>query len=351
MALENWKKIRVALVGCGRIAKNHFKALGNFKDEIEVVAVCDPIPEARQPYEKLGVIEAFEDFHDMLQSIELDLVILCTPTGLHAKHAIAASKKGIHVVSEKPMATNIKDGIEMVKAAKAASKNLFVVKQNRTNPPLVLLKRAIDEGRFGAVKMVHINVFWSRPQSYYDQAEWRGTWEMDGGAFMNQASHYVDLLGWLFEKAHSVHAFTTRTREIEAEDTGVVNIKLKNGALASMAVTMLTFPKNLEGSITVLGETGSARIGGVAVNEIQVWDFETGYDYDSEIKDVNYSTNSIYGFGHPRYYKNVVDTILGKDMPHTDGESGLVSLELIEAIYRSAKTGKEVLLPLEANNE
>jgi UDP-N-acetyl-2-amino-2-deoxyglucuronate dehydrogenase len=182
---------------------------------------------------------------------------------------------------------------------------LLVVKQNRRNPTLQLLKRAITEKRFGKIHMVHINVFWNRSQEYYDQAAWRGTWEFDGGAFMNQASHYVDLLEWLIGPIDKVHAMMSTARNIEVEDTGVVNIKWRNGALGSMSVSMLTYPKNFEGSITILGEKGTVRIGGVAVNDIQHWKFSETKDYDHEIKNANYQTNSVYGFGHMLYYQNV----------------------------------------------
>jgi UDP-N-acetyl-2-amino-2-deoxyglucuronate dehydrogenase len=193
------------------------------------------------------------------------------------------------------MATRWEDGVRMVKACDKAGVKLLVVKQNRRNPTLQLLKRAIIEKRFGKIHMVHLNVFWTRSQEYYDQASWRGTWEYDGGAFMNQASHYVDLLEWLIGPIDKVQAMMSTTRNIEVEDTGVLNIKWRNGALGSMSVTMLTYPKNLEGSITVLGEKGTVKIGGVAVNDIQHWEFEEPKDYDSEIKSANYQTTSVYG--------------------------------------------------------
>ena len=236
----------------------------------------------------------------------------------------------------------------MVRACDENNVRLFVVKQNRRNSTLQLLKRAITEKRFGKIYTVHLNVFWTRPQEYYDQAKWRGTWELDGGAFMNQASHYVDLLEWLIGPVDSVQAMLgTLARDIEVEDTGVLNVKWRNGALGSMAVTMLTYPKNLEGSITILGEKGTVRVGGVAVNEIQNWDFSDKRDYDDQVDNANYETTSVYGFGHPLYYKNVVDVMLGKAEPEVDGREGLKSLELLIAAYLSARDGKTVSLPLE----
>jgi UDP-N-acetyl-2-amino-2-deoxyglucuronate dehydrogenase len=236
----------------------------------------------------------------------------------------------------------------MVRACDEAKVRLFVVKQNRCNATLQLLKRAMTEKRFGRIHMVHINVFWTRPQSYYDQGNgWRGTWEFDGGAFMNQASHYIDLLDWLIGPVASVQAMVSTTRDIEVEDTGVMNVRWRNGALGSVAVTMLTYPKNLEGSITILGEYGTVRIGGVAVNEIQHWEFAEPRDYDELVRSASYETTSVYGFGHPLYYKNVVDVLRGEAEPETDGREGLKSLEILIAAYLSARDGKTVSLPLE----
>jgi len=224
---------------------------------------------------------------------------------------------------------------------------LFVVKQNRRNRTLQLLKQSMDKGRFGRIYMVGVNVFWTRPQSYYDSAAWRGTWEFDGGAFMNQASHYVDLLDWIVGPVESVMAYTgTLARNIEVEDTGVAALKWRNGAMGTISVTMLTYPKNMEGSITLLGEKGSVRIGGVAVNEIKHWEFDSADPMDAQIADASYGTTSIYGFGHPLYYRNVIDTLRGNAAAETDGREGLKSLELLIALYLSARDGKRVNLPL-----
>ena len=273
--------------------------------------------------------------------------MICTPSGIHAEQTELCAKHGVNVMTEKPMATRWSDGVRMVKICDKAGVRLFVVKQNRRNPTLQLLKRAIKENRFGKIHMVHLNVFWSRPQEYYDQAPWRGTWEFDGGAFMNQASHYVDLLEWLIGPIDKVQAMMSTTRDIEVEDTGVLNVKWRNGALGSMSVTMLTYPKNLEGSITILGEKGTVRIGGVAVNDIQHWEFDEPKDYDDEVKEANYQTTSVYGFGHSLYYSNVVEVLRGNTEPETDGREGLKSLEILIAAYLSARDGKTISLPLE----
>jgi len=292
-------------------------------------------------------VNGYLDLEQMLKSEELDLIAICTPSGIHANQTELCAKYGINVMTEKPMATRWQDGVRMVKACDEAAVRLFVVKQNRHNDTLRLLKRAILEKRFGKIHMVHLNVFWTRPQEYYDQAEWRGTWEFDGGAFMNQASHYVDLLDWLIGPIDKVQAMMSTTRDIEVEDTGVLNVKWRNGALGSMSVTMLTYPKNLEGSIVILGEKGTVRVGGVAVNEIQHWEFDESKDYDDQVKDANYQTTSIYGFGHPLYYKNVVEVLQGDTEPETDGREGLKSLEVLIAAYLSARDNNTVSLPLE----
>jgi UDP-N-acetyl-2-amino-2-deoxyglucuronate dehydrogenase len=225
---------------------------------------------------------------------------------------------------------------------------MFVVKQNRRNATLQLLKNAIENKRFGKIYMVNINVFWTRPQAYYDTAKWRGTWEFDGGAFMNQASHYVDLIDWLIGPLESLQAYTaTLARDIECEDTGVISLRWRNGALGSMNVTMLTYPKNLEGSITILGEKGTARIGGVAVNEVQHWEFAEPQPEDELVQQASYQTTSVYGFGHPLYYENVIKVLRGEAEPETDGREGLKSLEVLIATYLSARDGKRIALPLE----
>jgi UDP-N-acetyl-2-amino-2-deoxyglucuronate dehydrogenase len=342
------RRIRVAVVGCGRISKNHFGSIESYPDDLELVAVCDSDPAVLGQHATRYGVPAFLAIEQMLRETQLDAVILCTPSGLHPDQAVMAARRGVNVVSEKPMATKWSDGLRMVKACDEAGVRLFVVKQNRRNSTLQLLKRAVSDGRFGQIHLVQVNVFWTRPQSYYDQGGgWRGTWEFDGGAFMNQASHYVDLLEWIVGPVEKVHAMMSTTRQIEAEDTGVLNIKWRHGAVGSMSVTMLTYPNNLEGSITILGEKGTARIGGVAVNEIQAWDFTDECEYDRGIKDANYQTSSVYGFGHPLYYRNVIDVFRGLSAPETDGRQGLKSLEVLVAAYLSARDGRAVSLPLD----
>lgn len=341
------RKIRMAVVGCGRISKSHFASIERHSDDIELVAVCDVDSQVLAEHTTKYRVPGYRLLDEMLKTERLDMVVLCTPSGTHPDQAVAAARHGVHVMTEKPMATRWGDGVRMVRACDEAGVRLFVVKQNRLNTTLQLLKRAVEERRFGKIHMVHLNIFWSRPQSYYDQAEWRGTWEFDGGAFMNQASHYVDLLDWLIGPVEKVQAMMSTARDIEVEDTGVLNVKWRSGTLGSMSVTMLAYPQNLEGSITILGEKGTVRVGGVAVNDIQIWQFSELRDYDQQIKEASYQTTSVYGFGHPLYYKNVVDVIRGYAEPETDGREGLKSLEVLIAAYLSARDGRTVSLPLE----
>lgn len=342
------RKIRIAIVGCGRISKNHFGSIEKHNDDMELISVCDTDYAVLKEHQDKYGVPGYQNLEEMLEKEELDIVSICTPSGIHPGQVIMAANKGIQVITEKPMATRWKDGMRMVQACDEAGVRLFVVKQNRRNTTLQLLKRAVDEKRFGKINMVHINVFWTRPQEYYDQAKWRGTWELDGGALMNQASHYIDLIEWLIGPVDSIQAMTgTLGRDIEVEDTGVMNIRWRSGALGSMSVTMLTYPKNMEGSITILGDKGSVRVGGVAVNDIQHWEFEDKKDYDEELESANYETTSVYGFGHPLYYKNVIDVLRGESEPETDGREGLKSLEVLIAAYLSARDGKTINLPLE----
>ncbi len=342
------RKIRFSLVGCGRISTKHFDALKKHEENAELVAVCD-IDEARLA----GAVEAtgaagYRAMEKMLEEERPDIVVLATPSGLHPEQAIEIAQRRIHVMTEKPMATRWQDGLRMVEACDRSGVRLFVVKQNRRNATLQLLKKAVEERRFGRIYSVNINVFWTRPQAYYDQDAWRGTWEYDGGALMNQASHYVDLLDWLIGPVESIYAnIATLARDIEVEDTATVNIRWRSGALGTMNVTMLTYPKNFEGSITILGEKGTVRVGGVAVNEIQHWEFEDERPEDASIQEASYQTTSVYGFGHPLYYDNVIKTLRGEAEPETCGREGLRSLEILIAAYLSARDGRVVHLPLE----
>ena len=340
--------IRIALVGCGRIAERHFEAI-EANPELSLVAVSDEVAErARTAGEKHNV-PAFTSYAAMLAETDADAAVVCTPSGLHPRHGIMAAERGLHVICEKPMATRLEEADLLVEACDTAGVHLFVVKQNRLNPGIQLLKHAMDLGRFGRVYLASVRVLWNRPQAYYDMAPWRGTWEFDGGAFMNQASHYVDLIQWLMGPVESVSAkIATLARRIETEDTGAAILRFRSGALGVLETTMLTYPRNLEGSITVLGERGTVQIGGSALNRVEQWQFAEYHDDDREAEALRAAADplSIYGSGHRPYYDNVVKVLRGEAAPGTDGREGRKSLELILGIYESARTGKDIHLPL-----
>ena len=285
----------------------------------------------------------------MLDTEKLDAVLICTPSGLHPQMGIEAANRKINVVTEKPMAITLKSADELVKICDLNEVELFVVKQNRLNPSIQLLKKAIDKGRFGRIFSANATVRWTRPQNYYDMSKWRGTWEFDGGAFMNQASHYFDLIQWLMGPVESVMSFTaTLNHDIETEDQGAGIIHFRNGAIGVIEVTMNTYPKNYEGSITIMGENGTVKIGGVAVNKVEHWEFKDYDDDDKLIETVETNPTSVYGFGHLGYLKDVVEVLQGNGKPKTDGRSGRKSLELILAMYASARTGKKIAIPLKS---
>jgi UDP-N-acetyl-2-amino-2-deoxyglucuronate dehydrogenase len=342
------KKVKLGLVGCGRIANNHIKAIQSHNNHIELAALCDPSAEQLQQA-ALAVPNAksYNKLEDLLADNSVEIVSLCTPSGLHPEQTILAAKAGKHVITEKPMATNWQDALKMVDVCTQSGVKLFVVKQNRLSSTTQQLKKAIDQGRFGRIYMITVNVFWTRPQNYYDEAKWRGTKDLDGGAFMNQASHYVDLLSWLFGPVQSVQSMMgTMARNIDTEDTGVMTLRWQSGAIGSVNMTMLAYPKNFEGSITILGEKGTVRIGGVSLNKVQHWEFADNQADDEFIRAIDEAAPAA-GAGHALYYQNIIDVLNGAADPITDGHAGLQSLELLVAAYRSAENGQAVNLPLE----
>ncbi len=339
---------RIAVVGCGRISVNHAEAIARI-DGLDLVAACDQDAGRARAFGELHGVPWFLSYDEMLRSVDCDVVTIATPSGLHPAQGVIAARAGKHVVTEKPMAISLRGADELVQACDAAGVHLFVVKQNRLNAPVQMLKRAVDQGRFGRLYMANCTVRWTRPQDYYDQAPWRGTWEFDGGAFMNQASHYVDLVQWVMGPVESVMAKTaTLARKIETEDSGVAIMRFRSGALGVIEVTMLTYPSNMEGSITVLGERGTVKIGGTAVNKVEHWTFADADPDDDVVHAAGTNPPNIYGYGHEGYYRNVLAVLSGDAKPDTDGRAGRKSLELILGIYESAKTGRDVPLPLKA---
>jgi len=339
--------LKFALLGCGRIAKRHSELLGlNQIKNASLVAVCDIDEEKAKKIGEQFDVPYYTDMDNMMNSVDIDVVSVLTESGYHAQHVINLAKYGKHIVVEKPMALTLDDADEMIEACDKNACRLFVVKQNRFNVPVVKLREALENGRFGKLVLGTIRVRWSRDQNYYDQAYWRGTWAMDGGVLTNQASHHVDLLEWMMGDVESVFAkSTTALVDIEAEDTAIVTLKFKNGALGIIEATTAVRPKDLEGSISVLGEKGTVEIGGFAVNKMLHWNFQEKLAGDSEVMD-KYSVNppNVYGFGHQEYYEHVVDSILNNKAQLVDGLVGRKSLELVTAIYESIETGKEVFL-------
>ena len=284
--------------------------------------------------------------HEMMKNESPDIVVVLTESGNHARHVIELARYGAHIVVEKPMALKLQDADQMIQACDAHGVKLFVIKQNRFNLPVVKLREALEQGRFGKLVMGTVRVRWCRSQAYYDQDGWRGTWAMDGGVLTNQASHHVDLLEWMMGDVESVYAMTrTALADIETEDTAVAVLRFHNGALGVIEATTATRPKDLEGSISILGEGGTVEIAGFAVNEMKTWNFADPMPGDDEILE-SYSTNppNVYGFGHKSYYEHVVKAIREGGRNLVDGLQGRRSLELINAIYESVETGREVRL-------
>lgn len=334
-----------ALAGCGRISKNHIDALAELEKEgrAKLVACCDPVADrACAVAEKTGC-QAFPSIGSMLDAVRADVLSICTPSGLHPDHVEQAARRGVHALSEKPAGTSLHSVDRAIDACDQGGVHYFVVKQNRFNKTIRLVRRALEEGRFGRLYMLSSNVYWTRPQDYYDQAKWRGTREFDGGALSNQASHYVDMIQWMGGAVESVHAFAaTLARRIEAEDSIVVNLRYRSGALGSINVTNLAYPKNLEGSLVILGERGTVRIGGVALNTIESWQFADSHPMDDEVEQANTNPPSVYGFGHLPYYRHVADVLDGTAEPLLTGREGRKSVEIIEAAYESSRTGSAV---------
>lgn len=337
--------LRYGLVGCGRIAIRHAELLGGGAlAQSKLAAVCDIVPEKAKALGEKYKVPYFSDMHEMMQSTELDVVSVLTESGRHADHVVELADYGKHLVVEKPMALTLADADRMILACDKNEIRLFVVKQNRFNTPVVKLREALEANRFGKIVMGTVRVRWCRPQRYYDQDPWRGTWALDGGVVTNQASHHVDLLEWMLGEPESVFAMSrTALADIEAEDTIVVTVRFKSGALGVIEATTATRPKDLEGSLSILGEHGSVVIGGFAVNQLQTWEFEDTKAEDAEVVD-RFSVNppDVYGFGHKSYYEHVERCLLEGGAMLVDGIEGRKSLELISAIYESVETRKEV---------
>lgn len=344
------RKLNFAVVGCGRIAnKKHLPILSEELKEAGLAAVCDIKPERAKDAGLKYKVPYYTDYNEMARKHpEIDVFNVLTEGGNHTKPVVDLAKYGKHFIVEKPMALRVEDADAMNKACEKNGNRLFVMMQNRYNYPIVKLKEAIIKGRFGKIFMGTIRVRWCREQQYYDMDQWRGTWKWDGGIFASQASHHLDLLEWLVGDVESVFAKTINAfAKIEVEDTGVVALRFKNGALGTIEATTAVRPTDTEGSISVLGEKGMVEIAGFAVNETKTWQFQQRRKSDEDaVNKYRTAPPSVYGFGHSQYIKDVIKTInTGKVNPIlADGHTGRKDLNLTHAIYKSIETGKEVFL-------
>jgi len=334
----------IALVGSGRISDRHLKVIGLIPG-LKLVGVCDVKPERARAAAEANGVPAYLDALEMVRSLKPDIVSILTDSGLHAPLGIRLAPHVPVLVVEKPMALTLEDADRLIETCEAFGTKLFVVKQNRFNPPIVALKRAVDEGRFGRMVLGTIRVRWARTQAYYDQDPWRGTWKLDGGVLTNQASHHIDLLQWLMGPVDSVKAYvSTRLSSIEVEDTAVAVLKFKSGALGVVEATTATRPKDLEGSISILGETASVVVGGFSVNKPVTWNFTTHQPEDEHIHELITNPPNVYGLGHQAYYEHVLACLDGGVNSMLAGLEGRKSVEIINALYESAFSGREVHL-------
>lgn len=339
--------LRFALVGCGRISHRHSEILSSPEmKHAKLVAVCDIVQEKA---EKIGTkfnVNYYTDMDNMMHSEEVDVLVVLTESGNHAKHVIHLAQYSKHIIVEKPMALTLDDADDMIQTCEKHHCRLFVVKQNRFNVPIQKLKEAIDANRLGDLYMATVRVRWCRTEEYYNQAPWRGTWAMDGGVLTNQASHHIDLLEWMMGKVDSVYAKGIHaSADIEAEDTAAVILKFRNGGIGIIEATTAIRPRDLEGSLSVLGTKGSVEIGGFAVNKMVHWNFTDPIPADERVmEDYNENPPNVYGFGHKAYYNHVIDCILHKKKQLVSGSEGRKSVEIISAIYESMETRKEIFL-------
>ncbi len=337
--------LNLAIIGCGRIAKRHLGLMPELRG-VRLAGVCDIVPERAAAAGAAHGVPHFTDARALLDAVKPDVVSILTPSGSHAALGLQALAANCHVIIEKPMALRLADADALIAAAAAKQRRLYVVKQNRCNLPVVKLKEALDAGRFGKLVLGTVRVRWCRDQSYYDSDAWRGTWHDDGGVLTNQASHHIDLLQWLLGPVETVTAMTARRLvDIEAEDTGTALLRFSSGALGIIEATTGARPKDLEGSLSLLGEGGSVEIAGFAVNKIRTWQFAHPLPGDAEVME-KFSTNppDVYGFGHRVFLQQVFDSILSSGPAPVDGAEGRKSLELINAIYESVETGRAVNL-------
>lgn len=343
-----------ALIGCGRIATNHIKAALN--NHLHIVAVCDVLPEAMEALlakhglEKDETIQRYTDYKKMLaEHPELQLISIATESGIHAQIALDCIDAGVNIIIEKPMAMSIPDAEEIIRRSEEKGVKVSACHQNRFNVAVQETRHALEAGRFGKLSHGSIHVRWNRNKGYYDQAPWRGTWAQDGGCLMNQCIHGIDLLRWMMgDEVDEVYGVTKQQFHdyLECEDIGMAVVKFKNGAVGTIEGTTNVYPKNLEETLYLFGETGTVKIGGTSTNNIDVWDFADEGEADAKNKGLQEATSNVYGNGHTSLFADVIDAIEHDRKPYVDAVAGRNALEMILAIYQSAATGKPVKLPL-----
>ena len=342
--------MKYALIGCGRISFNHIQAA--LDNNLDIIAICDIDPKMmKEKKEKFNLgdkVKLYEDYQEMLKNEKLDLVAITTESGKHAAIAIDCLNAGINLIIEKPIALSMNDARTIVKLAREKKLVVSPSHQNRFNKSIAKVREAVEENKFGRKLYGTAHIRWNRGESYYKQAPWRGTWEQDGGALMNQCIHNIDLLIWMMDsEVDTVFAFTDNLMHdyIEAEDLGIALLKFKDGSHGIIEGTTNVYPKNLEETLYIFGEQGTVKVGGTSVNVIEEWLFK---DEDAEKVKSDHCEHpkNVYGFGHNPLYKNVILAIKeGKD-PYVIVEDGMRAVEVVLAIYQSAKTGLPVKLPL-----
>ena len=345
--------MKYALIGCGRIAVNHMKAAIN--NELEIVAVCDVLEEkmeellAKYGLEKDESIKRYTDYKKMVEELQPELASIATESGLHAEIALYCIEKGVNLIIEKPMAMSIEDANKIIDLAEKKNVKVSACHQNRFNVAIQKLRKAVESGRFGKLSHGSIHVRWNRNAGYYEQAPWRGTWEQDGGALMNQCIHGIDLLRWMMgDEIEEIYGATRQQFHdyLEAEDVGMAVIKFKNGAIGTIEGTTNVFPKNLEETLYIFGENGTVKIGGTSTNNIDVWDFAVETEEDQENKGLEEETSNVYGNGHTSLFADVMDAIEHERKPYVDAVAGRNALEVVLSIYKSQKTAAPVKFPL-----
>jgi predicted dehydrogenase len=337
-------KLRFALVGCGSIARKHASALHDYLEEAEIGAFVDrDLARAKEFSAKYGA-PAFSDIGELMRTVgdRIDVFSVLTPSGAHCENVLQLAEYGRPIVVEKPMALRLEDADRMIEACDLNGVKLFVVHQNRYNPPIVKAREALEHGRLGRLALGTVRLRWTRDQAYYDSESWRGTWRYDGGVFMNQAAHHIDMLTWFFGPVESVRAMAaTRLVRIECEDTGVAVVRFESGALGVVEATTAVRPKDLEGSISILGEKGSIVIGGFFMNDLVTWNFAGKQPADEDVF-ATHGRNPPGFNNHGEYLRDVIASVQTKKAALVDGLAGRRSLELITALYESVETDSDV---------